>query len=197
MTNGKTIALTGQTFVGKVMSLLFNMLSRLVITFLPRSKRLLVSWLQSPSAVILEPRKIKSATVYTVSPSISHEVMGPDAMILVFWMLSLLFQVSFLCSHFLPLLTLAFLCLVISVCAHACSVLSDSATPWTVALLLHPWDCSCSVHGILQARIWEWAAISSSKGSSWPRDQTQISWVSCIGRQIHYHSDTWETLISV
>ena len=84
MTPGKTIALTRQTFVGKVMSLLFNMLSRLVITFLPRSKRLLTSWLQSPSAVILEPPKIKSDTVSTVSPSISHEVMGPDAMILVF-----------------------------------------------------------------------------------------------------------------
>ena len=79
MTTGKTIALTRQTFVGKVMSLLFNMLSRLVITFLPRSKRLLISWLQSPSAVILEPRKIKSATISTVSPSICHEVIGPDA----------------------------------------------------------------------------------------------------------------------
>ena len=76
MTTGKTIALTRQTFVGKVMSLLLNMLSRLVITFLPRSKRLLISWLQSPSAVILEPPKIKSDTVSTVSPSISHEVMG-------------------------------------------------------------------------------------------------------------------------
>ena len=84
MTTGKTIALTRQAFVGKVMSLLLNMLSRLVITFLPRSKRLLISWLQSPSAVILEPRKIKPATVSTVSPYISHEVMGPDAMILVF-----------------------------------------------------------------------------------------------------------------
>ena len=73
-----------RTFVGKVMSLLFNMLSRLVITFLSRSKRLLISWLQSPSAVILEPPKIKSDTVSTVSPSISHEVMGPDAMIFVF-----------------------------------------------------------------------------------------------------------------
>ena len=83
MTTGKTIALTRWTFVGKVMSLLFNILFRLVITFLPRSKRLLISWLQSPSAVILEPRKIKSATVSTVSPSICHEVMGPDAMILV------------------------------------------------------------------------------------------------------------------
>ena len=76
MTTGKTIALTRQTFVGKVMSLLFNMLSRLVITFLPRSKCLLISWLQSPSAVILEPKTIKSITVSTVSPSISHEVMG-------------------------------------------------------------------------------------------------------------------------
>ena len=83
MTTGKTIALTRWTFVGKVMSLLFNMLSRLVITFLPRSKHLLSSWLQSPSAVILEPRKIKSDTISTVSPSISYEVMGPDAMILV------------------------------------------------------------------------------------------------------------------
>ena len=84
MTTGKTIALTRQTFVGNVMSLLFNMLSRLVITFLPRSKCLLISWLQSPSAAILEPRKIKSDTVSTVSPSISHEVMGPDAMIFIF-----------------------------------------------------------------------------------------------------------------
>ena len=81
ITTGKTIALTRRTFVGKVMSLLFNMLSRLVITLLPRSKRLLISWLQSPSAVILEPKKVKSDTV---SPSISHEVMGPDAMIFVF-----------------------------------------------------------------------------------------------------------------
>ena len=80
LTAGKTIALTRWTFVGKVMSLLFNMLFRLVITFLPRSKRHLMSWLQSPSAVILEPKKIKSDTVSTVSPSISHEVMGPDAM---------------------------------------------------------------------------------------------------------------------
>ena len=83
MTTGKTIALTRQTFVGKAMSLLFNILTTLVITFLPSSKHLLISWLQSPSAVILEPRKIKSDTVSTVSPSICHEVMGPDAMILV------------------------------------------------------------------------------------------------------------------
>ena len=84
MTTGKTIALTRQTFVGKVMSLLFNMLPRSVITFLPRSKHLLISWLQSPSAVILESQKIKSDTVSTVSPSICHEVMGPDAIIFVF-----------------------------------------------------------------------------------------------------------------
>ena len=82
MATGKAIALTSWTFVGKVMSLLFNMLFRLVIAFLPRSKHLLISWLQSPSAVILEPRKIKSATFSIVSPSICHEVMGPDAMIL-------------------------------------------------------------------------------------------------------------------
>ena len=95
MITGKTIALTRWTFAGKVMSLLFNMLSRLVITFLPRSKHLLISWLQLPSAVKLEPPKIKSATVF---PTICHEVMGPDAMILVFWMLS--FKPTFLLSSF-------------------------------------------------------------------------------------------------
>ena len=84
MTIGKTIALTRRTLVGKAMSLLLNILSRLVITFLPRSKRLLISWLQSPSAVILEPQNMKSDTVSTVYSSISHEVMGPDAMIFVF-----------------------------------------------------------------------------------------------------------------
>ena len=89
MTMGKTIALTRWTFVGIVMSLLLNMLSRLVIAFLPRSKRLLISWLQSPSAVILESPKVKSVTVSILSPSICHEVMGLDAMISVFWMLSL------------------------------------------------------------------------------------------------------------
>ena len=88
MTTGKTIALIRWTFVGKVMSLLFNMLSSLVITFLSRSKCLLISWLQSPSAVILEPLKIKSVTVSTVSPSICHEVMGTEAKIFVFWILS-------------------------------------------------------------------------------------------------------------
>ena len=98
MTTGKTIALTRQTFVGKVMALLFNMLSRFVIAFLPRSKRLLISWLKSPSAAILEPPKIKPATVSTVYPSICHEVMGLDAMILAFWMLS--FKPTFSLSTF-------------------------------------------------------------------------------------------------
>ena len=98
MITGKTIALTRWTFVGKVMSLLFNMLSRLVIAFLPRSKHLLIPWLQSPSTVIFEPQIIKSVTISIVSPSICHEVMGPDAMILVFWMLS--FKPTFSLSSF-------------------------------------------------------------------------------------------------
>ena len=88
MTTGKTTALTRRTFVGKVMSLLSNMLSRLVITFLPRRKRLLISWLHSPSAVILEPKKIKPVTVSIAFPSICYEVLGPDATILAFWAFS-------------------------------------------------------------------------------------------------------------
>jgi len=98
MTTGKTIALTRWTFVGKVMSLLFNMLSGLGIAFLPRSKRLLISWLQSPSAVILEPKKIKSVTISVVSLSICDGVMGLETMILVFWMLS--FKPTFSLSSF-------------------------------------------------------------------------------------------------
>ena len=98
MTVGKTIAMTSWIFVSKVMSLLFNMLSRLVIGFLPWSKCLLISWLQSPSAVILEPKKIKSLTLSIVSPSIYHEVMGPDVMIFIFWMLS--FKPTFSLSSF-------------------------------------------------------------------------------------------------
>ena len=107
MTTGKTIALTRQTFVGKVMSLRFNMLSRLIIAFLPRSKRLLISWLQSPSTVILEPKKVKSVTVSIVSPSICHQVMGPDAMILVFW--TLRFKPTFSLSSIGSLVFLCFL----------------------------------------------------------------------------------------
>ena len=129
MTTGKTIALTKWTFVGIVMSLIFNMLSSLVITFLPRSKRLLISWLQSSSAVILEPQKIKSDTVSTVFPFICHEVMGPDAIIAKHY-----------CAKSL----------------QSCLTLSD---PWTVA-------CQATLSGILQARILECVAISSSRGSS-------------------------------
>ena len=112
MTTGETRALTRWIFVGKVMFLLFKILSRFVITFLPRSKHLLISWLQSPSSVILEPRKIKSGTVSTVLPFVCHEVMGPYAMILVFWMLNFkpkfslssftLIKRLFSCSSFLP-----------------------------------------------------------------------------------------------
>ena len=98
MTAGKTIALTRWTLIGKIMSLLFNMLFRLVIAFLPRNKSLLISWPQLPSAMILEPLKVKSLTVCIVSPSICYEVMGPDAMILVFWMLS--FKPTFSLSSF-------------------------------------------------------------------------------------------------
>ena len=97
-TTGKNIALIRQNFVGKVTSLLFNILSRLVIAFLPRSKQLLISWLQSPSAVIFEPKETKSDTVYIVSPSICQEVMVPDGMIFVFWMLS--FKPTFWLSSF-------------------------------------------------------------------------------------------------
>ena len=112
MTTGKTIALTRRTSVGKAMSLFFNMLSRLVIAFLPRSKCLLISWLQSPSTVTLEPKKIKSDTVPILSLSICHEVMGPDAMIFIFecWVLSQIFHSpvspsprgSWVLLHFLP-----------------------------------------------------------------------------------------------
>ena len=98
MTTGKTIALTRWTFVGKLMSLLFNLLSRLLITYLPRSNHLLISCLQSPSAVILETKNIKSVTVSIVSPQTCHEVMGLDAIILVFWMLS--FKPTFSLSSF-------------------------------------------------------------------------------------------------
>ena len=100
MTTGETIVLTRRTFVGQVMSLFFNMLSRLVIAFLPRSKGLLISWLQSPSTVILEHKKIKTLAVSIVSPSICHEVMGPDAMMFVFWMLSLKSAFFTLLFHF-------------------------------------------------------------------------------------------------
>ena len=166
VTTGKTIALTRQTFVGKVMSLLFSMLSRLVITFLPRSKRLLISWLQSPSAVILEPQKIKSDTVSTVSPSISHELMGPDAMIfksaksLMIWLL-LSSSIS---------LDIDSICYSVVVVVQSLSYVQFFMTPWTAVAILaaaaakslqscptlcNPTDGSppgSAIPGILQAR---------------------------------------------
>ena len=135
MTAGKTIALTRWTFVGKVMPLLFNILSRLVITFLSRSKCPLISWLQLPSAVILEPKKIKYLTVSIVSPSICHEVIGPDAMILIFWMLSFtptfsvssftfirrLFSSSFSVTRVVPSAYLRFLIFLPAILISACA----------------------------------------------------------------------------
>ena len=120
MTAEKTIAFARWIFLGKVMSLLFNMLSRFVIAFLPRSKCLLISWLQSLSAVILEPKKVKSVTVCTFLPSICHEVMGPDAMIFVFWMLS--FKPAFSLSSFTFIKSLFSSCLLsaIRVVSSAC-----------------------------------------------------------------------------
>ena len=171
MTTGKTMALTRRTFAGKVTSLLFNMLSRLVITFLPKSKHLLISWLQSPSVVILKPRRIKSTTV---SLSICHEVMGLDSLIFVFWMLS--FKPTFSLS-FLPFLKRLF-------SSSSLDVVYWLNSGW---LFCDPMNCSppgFSVHGIFQARILAWVVISSSRGSSLPKDWT---WVSCTGRQILYH----------
>ena len=130
MTTGKSIVLAISTFVSKVMSLLFNMLSRLVIAFFSRRKGLLISWLQSPSKVILEPKKIKSVTTSTFFPSICHEVMGPDATILVFWMMS-----------FKPAVLL-FSQEIWTLCA--CSGVSHIwifVAPWTLSTrFLYPWD---------------------------------------------------------
>ena len=218
MTTGKAIALTRRTFVGKVMSLLFNMLSRLIIAFLPRSKRLSISWLQSPSAVILEPKKI-NCTVSIVSPSICHEVMGLDAMISVFLTLSFkpdfsLSSVTFIkrllssaslsairvvSSVYLRLL-IFLLAILIPACASssptfcmmysACKLNKQGDLLGMKASLLHAkavtvlWLVAqlyltlsppgSSVHGILQARIQEWVAMSSSRGSPQPRYCIQV-----------------------
>ena len=154
VTTGKNIPLTRWTFVGKVMSLLFNMLSRLVISFLPRSKCLLISWLQSPSAVILEPRKIKSASVSTFPPSISHEVMGLDAMILVFWMLS--FKPTFSLSSF-TLLIIGQWNRIESLEIHAYGQLifarGAKNTQWRNDSLVNKW---CWEIGYAQAEDWNW-----------------------------------------
>ena len=185
MTTGKTIALTRWTFVSKVMSLLFNMLSRLVISFLPRSKHLLISWLQSPSAVILEPQKIKSVTVPIVSPSICHEVMGPDAIVLVFWMLSLKPTFSFSSFTFITrlfgsllsavrVLSSAYLSLLIfspAILIPACA----SSSP----RLYSSWNSLRQNTGV--------EPFPSPGGSSQPRDQTQVS---CIAGGF---SNSWAT----
>ena len=207
MTTGKTIILTRWTFVGKVMSLLFNMLSRWVIAFLPRSKRLLISWLQSPSAVILEPPKIKSVTVSTVSPSICCEVMGTDGFTLKISNTYPL-KLSFL-SY---ILIIMFILIYISVSmyinrsrgiikkvpvqnsASVQSKISVDQMFYLITLCLcmcaqscrtlcNPVDCSppgFSVHGIPQTKTLEWVAISSSRGSSRLRDQTPVSWAPCF-----------------
>ena len=146
--NWKTIALTRWTFVGNVMSLLFNMLSRFVIPFLPRNKCLLISWLQPPSAMILEPKKIKSVTVSTFSPSICHEVMGLDAMILVFWRLS--FKSAFSFSSF-------------TLIKRFCSSTSLSAT---TGYHLRIWGCWYFSHNMNQYALtsWQnWSLWSQSK----------------------------------
>ena len=187
----KNIALTRWTFVDKVISLLLNMLSRLVTTFLPRSKRLLISWLQSPSAVILEPSKVKSATVSTVSPSISHEVMGPDAMIQFSecWALSQLFHspLSLSSRNIAPVCSFIFL--------RPPRVNNWFSQDWNIHLLIpnscssllvaqscstlcNPMDCSLSgsnVHEILQTRILKWVAIHFPWRTSGPRDWTLVS----------------------
>ena len=153
MTVGKIINLTIRTFVSKVMSLIFNILSRFVTAFLPRRKRLLMSWLQSPSTVILEPKERKFANASTFSPSICYEAMELDIMILVFWMVS--FKSAFWLSFF------TFINRFFVKVAQSYPTLCDP-TDYTV-------------HGILQVRILEWVAFPFSRGSSQPRDQTQVS----------------------
>ena len=141
LTTGKNIALTRWTFVGKIMSLLFNMLSRLVVAFLPSIfffQHLFISWLQSPSAVILESKKIKSVTVSIVSPSICHEVMGPDAMILVFWMLSLKPTFSLFSYTFIKRLFSSFLLSAIRVVSSAFWGYWYFSGPSLFQLELHP-----------------------------------------------------------
>ena len=163
MTTGKTIALTKWTFVGKVMSLLSNMLSRLVIVFLPRSKRLLISWLQSPSAVNLEPHKIKSDTVSTVSPFVCHEVMGPDAMIFVFWTLS--FKPTFSLSSF------TFIKRLFSSLLSAIRVVSSAYLRLLIFLpaILIPTCASISQSFLNSCPLSWWQAIckSSDSGALW------------------------------
>ena len=158
MTTGKTIALTRQTFVDKVISLLLNMLSRLVITFLPRSKCPLISWLQSLSAVILEPPKIKSDTVSTVSPSICHEVVGPDAMIFVFWMLSFKPTVSLSSFTFIKRLFSSSSLLLKSV-SPVPSILPDLA--WHRPIWVYGMN-SGEQNDLESTRLWKWKDLTQN-----------------------------------
>ena len=163
--------------------------SRLVISSFPRSKRLLISWLQSPSAVILEPPKIKSVTVSTVSPSICHEVMGPDVMILDFWNNHRSLQRRLYIQHTGVLFSTGRLN------TPSCDSVKVLVTQ-SFQLFVTPMDCSLlgsSVHGILQARILEWVAVPFSRGPSRPRDQT---WVSCIASKFFTIWATSEVLSS-
>ena len=145
MTTGKTTALT-RTFVGKVMSLFFNMLSRLVITFLPRSKHLLISWLQSPCAVILEPHQKNSLTVSIVSPSICHEVMVLDAMILVYGMLSFKSTFSLFSFTFIKRLFSYFSLSAISLVLSAYLKLLIFLLAILIPAVLHPAQHECTLH---------------------------------------------------
>ena len=234
MTTGKTIALTRWTFVDKVTSLLFNMLSRLVVTFLPRSKRLLISWLQSPSVVTLDPPKIKSATVSSFSwqtiylmnnlESVMHRLSLRNSWLQPIWIHTSKGvprtcqgqPTAHPCWYWLPypggLFTLPFADLTPSSRSSLGSAFlmklpiniwaflriltvqhlnNDIQRAFSVTSVMLNSLQSCtlpssSVHGILQARILEWVAMPSSRASSQPRDQTCITYVSCIGRQILY-----------
>ena len=163
MTTGKSIALTRQTFAGKVMSLLFNMLSRLIIAFLPRSKCLLISWLQSPSAVILEPPKIKSLTASIVSPSICHEVMESDAMILIlkYWVLSQFFSLP----SFTLIKSFFFFCFPL---LSAIRVLS-SAYLRLLILLQTTWPASWAICVQVKQQQLE-LVMEKQTGSSWGKE---------------------------
>ena len=177
MTTGKTIALTTWTFVSEVMSLLFNMLSRFVVAFLPRSKCLLISWLQSPSAVILEPKKIKSVTVSIFSPFICHEVIGLDAMIFIFWMLS--FKPTFSLSSFtfikrlfsssfsaIKVVSSAYLrllmCMVYS--AYKLNKPGDNIQPW------------CTPFPILNQSIIPWPVLTVASWPAYRFLRKQVRW---------------------
>ena len=224
MTTGKTIALTIRTFVGKVVSLLFNVLSRFVLTFLPRSKCLLISWLQSPFAVTLEPMNIKSATVSTLSPSVSHEVMEPDA--LIFSFLNIEFYASFFTLLFHPyqealwflftfyhLVSSASLRLLIflqAVLIPACdwsslafgmmySVCMHAMSLQLCPTLLDPMDCSppgSSVHGTLQARIMEWVTMPSSRDLPDPEIEPGSLISPALAGRFFTANATWEALCS-